>query len=465
MPELLLYYDELLNLFWEFRWPLAFGLVLLVARELKGFDQETRLHALLMFLAFFLIITGYWILKPLKKGLFLAYYQLNPLQFMDSTYSAAQAELLAKELNVLVALVAALLFSRLSRLLLRERLFLFLAVIFAGLFFFLARLGDFSAAAVTWLFYLSGDLYVTIMVAAFFAFLNDSERPNAAKRLYGLIGLGGVLGGLFGSTLVAGYARELRVEEVLGYTTALILMMNLPVLWAGWIVRRHPPIIHTPPEATPRLWGRISRFFSGIDVVMRSRYLIGIMGLVCLYEMVSTLVDYQFSATVMHFVEDAYLGDAFSRIYSFTNLLAVLAQLLLTRVMLTHLGVGPTLALLPLAILAGSVGYLLLPVLLFGALLNTLDNSFAYSVNQSAKEVLYVPVSPGEKYRAKAFIDIFVIRAAKAVSILLSGVVSLWFVRFEDIRWISLWVIALLLGWLVLTHHLGKAYRWREARA
>ena len=42
-----------------------------------------------------------------------------------------------------------------------------------------------------------------------------------------------------------------------------------------------------------------------------------------------------------------------------------------------HLGVGSSLALLPLAILAGSIGYLVLPVLLFGALLNSLGNGFA----------------------------------------------------------------------------------------
>jgi AAA family ATP:ADP antiporter len=465
MPDLLLLYDDLLNLLWQWRWPLVAGLVLLVLRELRGIDRETRLHALLMSLIFFLIITSYWILKPLKKGAFLAYYELNPLHFLGSVYTAAQAELLAKEINVALALLAALLFSRLSRLLLRERLFLFLAFSFGGFFLLLAKTGDFHDEPAIWSLYLSGDLYVTVLVAAFFAFLNDSEMPGRAKRLYGLIGLGGTLGGLAGSTLVAGHASSLDVNQGLLMTLALIVMMSLPALWAGRIVRRHPPVIQTPPEAQPRFWGRVSRFFSGIDVVARSRYLMAIAAMMGLYEMVSTLVDYQFSTTIVHFVAADRLGDAFSRVYSFTNLVAVLAQLLLTRMLLTRLGVGPTLVLLPAAILVGSFGYLLLPVLLFGALLNTLDNGFAYSVNQSAKEVLYVPVSPGDKYRAKAFIDIFVLRAAKAFAILLSGVVSLWFASFEQMRWLSLGVILLLSVWLVLTHYLGKAYQWREAQA
>ena len=40
------------------------------------------------------------------------------------------------------------------------------------------------------------------MVPTFFAFLNDSVTPRQAKRLYGLIILGGVLGGAVGSTFV-----------------------------------------------------------------------------------------------------------------------------------------------------------------------------------------------------------------------------------------------------------------------
>lgn len=47
-----------------------------------------------------------------------------------------------------------------------------------------------SGDLTVWSFYLFGDLFSTLMVATFFAFLNDSVTPEAAKRLYGLVGLG-----------------------------------------------------------------------------------------------------------------------------------------------------------------------------------------------------------------------------------------------------------------------------------
>jgi AAA family ATP:ADP antiporter len=44
------------------------------------------------------------------------------------------------------------------------------------------------------------------------------------------------------------------------------------------------------------------------------------------------------------------------------------------------------------------------------------DRGCNYSVQQATKETLYVPLGDAEKYKAKAFIDMFVDRAGKAFS-------------------------------------------------
>lgn len=46
--------------------------------------------------------------------------------------------------------------------------------------------------------------------------------------------------------------------------------------------------------------------------------------------------------------------------------------------------------------------------ILIGSFLNTTDNGFSYSINQSAKEVPHVPTTRDEQYKAKAFIDMFI---------------------------------------------------------
>ena len=57
------------------QWPLVVIFLLFIAWQIKGFAPEERLQTALMFAYFFLVITSFWILKPIKKGLFISYYK------------------------------------------------------------------------------------------------------------------------------------------------------------------------------------------------------------------------------------------------------------------------------------------------------------------------------------------------------------------------------------------------------
>ena len=70
---------------------------------------------LLMFLYFFLVIASFWILKPLKKSIFVQFYDQRGLQWLGTQLDAAQAELLAKVLNMVVAAAAAAVFGILAK--------------------------------------------------------------------------------------------------------------------------------------------------------------------------------------------------------------------------------------------------------------------------------------------------------------------------------------------------------------
>ena len=136
--------------------------------------REELPFALLMFGYFFLVITSFWILKPVKKTLFIGFYDQSGLSLLGAHLDAAQAELIAKVLNMVVAFLAVVVFSALSERLRRQRL----TLVFSG-FFLLSYAGyalllDSPGHLTVWSFYLFGDLFSTLMVATFFAFLNDS---------------------------------------------------------------------------------------------------------------------------------------------------------------------------------------------------------------------------------------------------------------------------------------------------
>ena len=104
-------------------------------------------------------------------------------------------------------------------------------------------------------------------------------------------------------------------------------------------------------------------------------------------------------------------------------------------------------------------GFGLMPLLWVGSSMSIADNALHYSMDQSAKESLYVPTSPAEKYRAKAFIDIFVQRSAKALGVVLSLAMSLWITDdLAAVRWLSVVVVVLALVWLGLARYAGERF-------
>jgi AAA family ATP:ADP antiporter len=126
---------------------------------------------------------------------------------------------------------------------------------------------------------------------------------------------------------------------------------------------------------------------------------------------------------------------------------------------MTYFGVGTALLVLPAAAMTGSGAFLIYPSLWTGSALNTADNAFSYSINQSAKEVLYVPTTRDEKYKAKAFIDMFVVRTAKAVAVLVGLGMGVVFKDFDSIRWISVITLTLLVAWAAAALYAGRKFR------
>ncbi|MET0287393.1 MAG: Npt1/Npt2 family nucleotide transporter, partial [Polyangiales bacterium] len=133
-------------------------------------------------------------------------------------------------------------------------------------------------------------------------------------------------------------------------------------------------------------------------------------------------------------------------------------QLLFTRFVMQRLGIRAALSVLPFAIVVVAGGFALMPFLWVGSSLSIADNALNYSMNQSARESLYVPTG-AEKYQAKAFIDIFVQRTAKAVGVGLSLAMSV-FVRDDlvAVRSLSLVVVVLAVVWLGVARYAGARF-------
>jgi AAA family ATP:ADP antiporter len=416
---------------------------------------------LLMSAYFFLVITTFWMLKPIKKSAFLSFYRGHKLDLALGPFAASldgpQAELLAKVLNMIVAGCATLLFVSLARRYRRQWLSYVIGGLFVVGFAGFSRIVDAPSELSVWAFYLFGDLFNMLMVAAFFAYLNDSVSSDVARRIYAFVVLGGVLGGVFGSTVVKAYISTLPTSTWLWTACAATLAI---LLIAFVVARLGLPRRDSRVDAEPQVLvaADVSTGRAGARVVASSPYLCAIAGMVGIYEIVSTVMDYQFSATLSHYLTGEAIGEQLASVFLVTNVASLLIQLLLTRFVMQRLGIRAALSVLPFVIVIVAGGFALMPLLWVGSSMSIVDNSLNYSMNQSARESLYVPTG-AEKYQAKAFIDIFVQRTAKAVGVVLSLAMSV-FVRDDltAVRSLSLVVVGLSFVWLLVAKYAGTRF-------
>jgi ATP:ADP antiporter, AAA family len=426
-------------------------------RALWSIRREDGPAAASMSACFFAIIAVFWILKPLKKGLFIERYDAAGFAILDFHLRAAQAELLAKVLNAAAAFLAMWLLASLSRRLDRSRLVSALAAALAAACAAFALALEQASGPTVWAFYVFGDVFNMILVAAFFSFVNDSVTPDLAKRLYAPIVLGGVLGGVFGSTILASNVRALSAPAWLfvaaGGTLAVAALARLADRFATALRRSDKELPENDPPPA-----RGAAAVEGARLVLGSRYLLSIAAIVGLYELVSTLSDFQFTETLSHYLDGADIRAHVSTVYMITNGVSTVVQILFTGFAMTRLGVHRALLVLPAVLLVASAGFLALPVLWAGSCLSVADNGLNYSINQSAREALYVVTSRAEKYRAKAFIDVFVQRFAKALAVGLGLLLSAAFTELDDVRWLSLVTIALVGLWMGAARFAGRRF-------
>jgi len=410
-------------------------------KSVFDFKKEEIPVAVLMFFFFFFVIAIFQILRPLKKALFVDMY-------------GADVELYAKLLNIVVAGLGVVVFTLLYNKLQRQRVIYIFCGFFIVCFIVLRYLLVDPEAVTVWAFYLIGDLITTLLVAAFWAYLTDISDSDQAKRLYGLIGAGGVVGGWVGIS-----ASKFVLFEKLGQGGLLFLasVVMLAVLFITMavesLISRSKVYISAPPkkekgEKKAEGGSKFSAVIEGAKLALRSKYLAAIVGIMAFYEIGSQILNYMFSKASEVLPGVTMTTSYYINVFFIANLVSVIVQIFLVSLIMRHFGLAVALCILPIAAAVSSGLYAAIPSLTAASLLVISDNGLNYSIQQTSREALYVPTSPDEKYKARAFTNMFVQRAAKGIAI---GCVFLMTavgisVRFMGIAAIAVFVVMAFLG-------------------
>ena len=275
--------------------------------------------------------------------------------------------------------------------------------------FWLTR--SWRSPAALYALYVWTGLVGSLAVLQFWLVLGDLYTVTQAKRIYGLIGAGGLLGAVAG----AGLARFLASSSAASVLVlAAAVTMALTALGPALALRRAGSTAPAPSAAR----GPLS-MVQAAHMLRGQPYVRGLAGLVLVSTVALTLGDYVFKSAVSKQVAPAHLGEFFATVYVVLNLLALLAQVLLTDWLFRVLGLHRALWALPILLFMGAAGVALGGGLGAALLLKGADGTLRNSVHRTGSELLFVPLPDSMRSRAKPFIDLLGQRGGQALASLL----------------------------------------------
>ena len=365
---------------------------------------------LLLFTNLFLLLVGYYILKTVREPLILA-------------TGGAEVKSYAAAGQALVLMGFVPLYSLFSSRVGREKLVLGVTIFFilnVELFFVGAKLGVPYLGVV---FYIWVGIFSLASIAQFWSYANDLYVREAGERLFALIAVGATAGGPVGAK-IAETLFKMKVDPFdMLHVSAALLVVQLALYW---IVNRRETL--GAADRTPALVGS-----SGFALVFRSRYLMLLALLLVILNIVNTTGEYILSRSVVThaeamaaadpgFQKESYIGEFYGAFNFAVTTLTLLVQAFAVSRIVRLFGIAgvilfaPVLSLGAYGIVAGGAAFAVL------RWAKVLENATDYSVTNTGKQMLWLPTTRDEKYKAKQAIDTFFVRSGDVLS---AGVVYL----------------------------------------
>ncbi len=419
---------------------------------------------ILLFSCFFLITAPHTIIKALRyadllqkkgpKGL--------PIAYLCAAIVAGLVVVFHSKIRVRFS----------SQLLMTSSLVFF---VLSGLLLHVLLLTDFGkqSAFLSYVHWVWAVVLVTVLGTQFWLIINEVFNPREAKRLIGFCVCGGLLGGSFGGLLAISLTEMGGANLLLPVACALLLLCAL-VVRAIYTTCKKTPVFVNRSDAAQKLAGPQQFGLKGsFNAVRKNKYLVLIASIVVVTVIISTFIDFHFSSVV-----DEYFGDKeakqafFGLFYSCLFTFALFLNLFFTGYSLKNFRIRLTLLFTPIALLIGSVVVIVAPFALIPLIpaiaIKGTDDGLGFSLQQSVRELLYIPVSSELKLKSKPFIDMFVRRFATVIAAILLLVFALSLEKEVDyltpvfdpgLGKDLLWgVLAFLILWIILSLKLPREH-------
>ena len=307
-------------------------------------------------------------------------------------------------------------------------------------------------------FYVWGGVFSLLVPTQGWLLSYEFYTTREAKRLFAILGTGGILGGAFEGFYAAFLSSRVStmgilIHVVIGLCLMQLVLIAIQSLRSGSLQAQDEIRTVAGADGSERETEQTS-----FSVLFRSRYISTLAGLVLVVGATTTIIDLQFKGLL----EERYSGspEDITRLFGVTLgimfSLSAAIQLSATSRIIRRFGVAVTLLFLPLVLLGGVIPAVMAAGFWFRILPKVIDGSLRSSLHRVSVELLYIPIEGRQTITAKGFIDLVVTRLGDATgAFVLLGALSFMGFTVESMSWL---ILVGALGWLLLSVRLGREY-------
>ena len=372
---------------------------------------------LLMFVNVFLLLVSYYILRTIREPLILQ--------------SGAEVKSYASAGQALVLLGFVPLYGWFASKVDRIRL------IFGFILFFIVNIEMFSAGGLAGVSHLGVAFYIWVgifslaTIAQFWSYANDLYKREAGERLFAFIFLGASLGAPVGAKIAELlFARGMGPYQMMHVSAALLCVH----LFLYWIVDRREARRHGRSEGAA---APLTAAAGGFKLVFASPYLRLVALLILILNVVNTLGNYIVDRTVVaaahaamaadpSLTREAFFGAFYGNYAFYFTTLGLFLQAFVVSRIVRYLGLAGVILALPLVAL-GAYGLIAagagLAIIRWGKIA---ENATDYSVMNTGRQLLWLPTTRDEKYKAKQAVDTFFVRTGDVLQAVVVFVGTTW---------------------------------------
>lgn len=414
---------------------------------LLSLDSGEKNRALLMFLYNFLLLNTLYLLKPVRDSLFLEQAGAQNLPFVFI-------------LTALAVIPVSIGYSRISQQYSVRWIINLITLFLAGNLFTVWFFIEMNSDVLYYAFYIWVSIYSVLITSQFWLFANTIYNAVQAKKVFGFLSLGAIMGAAVGGELTGILINVFDVASTsLLLVSGLILLSTIPLV--NWIIQYRkgsdvsPETVRSDQIAKVVDTQPISN--NPLKEILGNNHLLLITGLIGITVLVTTLIDFQFKTVAEQaFDNEGALTSFMGRFYGRVSLIAFLLQFFIGSYFTKKYGVSGAILILPAALLVSSFGMLLFPGLIAGTMSRGIDQSLKHSIDRTGRELLFIPLGTQLKKRIKVFIDLFVDHGAQGLTGLL--LLGLTFGLNLDVQEISFVVVGLLFFWIAIAKMVSNSY-------